>query len=58
LPYDLPGGIHLYRPVRVSSRLYAAQLTASERRRFFDHALHSYGDTTRELRTLQGDVYP
>jgi protein phosphatase len=58
LPYDLPGGIHLYRTVRVSSRLYAAQLTAGERRRFFDHGLHSYGDMTRELSTLEGDVYP
>lgn len=58
LPYDLPGGIHLYRPVRASSRLYAAQLTASERRRYFDHGLHSYGDTTRELNKLEGDVYP
>ena len=58
LPYELPGGIHLYRPVRVSSHLYAAQLTASERRRFFDHDLHSYGDTTRELSKLEGDVYP
>jgi protein phosphatase len=58
LPYDLPGGIHLYRTVRVSSRLYAAQLTAGERRRFFDHGLHRYGDMTRELSTLEGDVYP
>jgi len=58
LPYDLPGGIHLYRPVRVSSRLYAAQLTAGERRRFFNHGLHSYGDTTRELSKLEGDAYP
>ena len=58
LPYDLPGGIHLYRTVRVSSRLYAAQLTAGERRRFLDHGLHSYGDMTRELSTLEGDVYP
>ena len=58
LPYDLPGGIHLYRPVRVSSRLYAAQLTVSERRRFFNHGLHSYADTTRELSKLEGDAYP
>ena len=58
LPYELPGGIHLYRPVRISSRLHAAQLTTSERQRFFDHDLHSYGDTTRELSTLEEDVYP
>ncbi len=58
LPYDLPGGIHLYRLARVSSHLYAAQLTASERQRVFDHDLHGYGDATRELRKLEGDVYP
>jgi protein phosphatase len=58
LPYELPGGIHLYRPVHVSPRLYASELTASERRRFFDHDLHSYGDATRELGTLEGDVFP
>jgi serine/threonine protein phosphatase PrpC len=58
LPYELPGSIHLYRPVRVSFHLYAAQLTTSERRRFFDHDLRSYGDTKRELSKLEGDVYP
>jgi protein phosphatase len=58
LPYDLPGGIQLYRPVRVSSRLYAEQLTVKERKHYFDHGLHSFGDTTRVLRKLEGDVYP
>ena len=58
LPFDLPGGVHLYRPVRVSARLYAAQLTLSERRRLFSNDLHSYGDTTRELNRLEGAVYP
>jgi len=58
LPFDLPGGIHLYRPVRVSARLYAAQLTTIELRQFFDHDLHSYGDTTRELNKLEADAYP
>jgi protein phosphatase len=58
LPFDLPGDVHLYRPVRVSARLYAAQLTLSERRRFFNNDLHSYGDTTRELSRLEGAVYP
>jgi serine/threonine protein phosphatase PrpC len=58
LPFDLPGGVHLYRPVHVSARLYAAQLTTSERRRYFNHDLHSYGDMTRELSRLEGDVYP
>ena len=58
LPFDLPGGVHLYRPVRISARLYAAQLTLSERRQFFSNDLHSYGDTTRELSRLEGAVYP
>ena len=58
LPFDLPGGIHLYRPVRVSARLYATQLTTIERRQFFDHDLHSYGDTTRELNKLEANAYP
>ena len=58
LPFDLPGDVHLYRPVSVSARLYAAQLTMSERRQFFGNDLHSYGDTTRELSRLEGAVYP
>jgi protein phosphatase len=58
LPYELPGGIHLYRPVRVSSHLYAAQLTLSERKRLFNHELHSYDDSTRELKKMEGIVYP
>lgn len=58
LPYELPGGIHLYRPVRVSSHLYAAQLTLSERKRLFNHELHSYDDSTRELKNMEGIVYP
>lgn len=58
LPYELPGGIHLYRPVRVSSRIYAAQLTVAERRQLFNHELHSFDDSTRELSKLEGAVYP
>lgn len=58
LPYELPGGIHLYRPVRVSSRVYASQLTVAERERVFNHELHSFGDTTRELSRLEEAVYP
>ena len=58
LPYELPGGIHLYRPVRVSFRLYAAELTVNERRYYFNHDLHSFGDATRELSKLEGAVYP
>jgi len=58
LPYDLPGGIHLYRPVQVSSRLLAAQLTEKERRRLFGHDLQSYGNSKHQLAQYEKVVYP
>jgi serine/threonine protein phosphatase PrpC len=58
LPYNLPGGIHLYRAVRVSTDLYASQLTESERKHFFNHDLSSFGDATRTLTEMERDVYP
>ncbi|MGD0273034.1 MAG: Stp1/IreP family PP2C-type Ser/Thr phosphatase [Gaiellaceae bacterium] len=58
LPYDLPGGIHLYRPVQVSSRLVAAQLTEKERRRLFSHDLQSFGNSKRQLTQYEKVVYP
>ena len=58
LPYDLPLGIHLYRSVRVSSRLLAAQLTEQERRHLFGHDLQSYGDSKRRLKQYEEVVYP
>jgi serine/threonine protein phosphatase PrpC len=58
LPYELPGGIRLYRPAHVSSRLYAAQLTEAERRRLFDHDLQSYADSKRKLSLYEEAVYP
>jgi len=58
LPYNLPGGIHLYRPVRVSSRLLAAQLSEQERQRLFGHDLQSYGNSKRQLRQYEEVVYP
>ncbi|MGD0166524.1 MAG: Stp1/IreP family PP2C-type Ser/Thr phosphatase [Gaiellaceae bacterium] len=58
LPYSLPGGIHLYRPVHVSGSLLAAQLTRSERRSLFNHALHSFGYASRELKRYEEAVYP
>jgi len=45
LPWNLGGGVHLYR-VRYVSRLQAAQLSPAERKRLFDHDLVSY-DTAR-----------
>ena len=40
-PFDLGGGVHLYREVYVSP-LYAAQLTQPERQQLFAHDLRSY----------------
>lgn len=40
VPWELPGRIHLYRPVYVSPVL-AVQLSQPERLRLFDHGLHS-----------------
>jgi protein phosphatase len=58
LPYDLPGGIHLYRPVQISSRLLAAQLTEKERRRLFNHDLQSFGNSKHQLTQYEKVVYP
>jgi PPM family protein phosphatase len=40
VPWNVVGNVHLYRPVYVSP-LLAAQLSESERRKLFDHSLHS-----------------
>ena len=58
LPYDLPGGIHLYRVVHVSGSLVAAELTRSERRLLFNHDLQSYGNSERRLLQYEEVVYP
>jgi serine/threonine protein phosphatase PrpC len=58
IPYDLPGGIHLYRPVHVSGRLLAAELRLSERRQLFDHALTSATSANRALRQAEEAVNP
>jgi hypothetical protein len=58
LPYDLAGGIHLYRPVQISGRLLAAQLTENERRRLFNHDLQSFGNSKHELTQYEKVVYP
>ena len=56
LPYDI-AGIHLYRTVYVS-RLLAAQLTQTERRRLFDHSLRSSGSARTAIRRYEEEIPP
>ena len=48
LPYDVGGGVRLYR-ARYVSTLDAVQLSERERRRLFDHDLMGYADARRRL---------
>jgi hypothetical protein len=57
VPWNLGGGIHLYREVYVSP-LYAAQLTQKERRTLFDHSLVSFGDARAKLRSFEAEASP
>jgi protein phosphatase len=55
LPFDLGGGVHLYREVYVSP-LLAAQLTQQERRRLFDHDLQSENAARADVRRLEQEI--
>ena len=57
LPWNLGAGVHLYR-LRYESPLLAAQLSQAERRRLFNHNLHSYGTALHELRSYEQDATP
>jgi hypothetical protein len=57
LPYDLGGGINLYR-VRYVSRLLVDQLSPAERKRLFDHHLTGYGAARSEVRRYEEAVAP
>jgi len=57
LPYDLGGGVSLYR-VRYVSLLDAAQLSEEERVQLFDHDLMSYDDAHARLAELEEDALP
>ncbi|MBD0290745.1 MAG: Stp1/IreP family PP2C-type Ser/Thr phosphatase [Thermoleophilia bacterium] len=57
LPYDLGGGISLYR-ARYVSPLLAAQLSERERRRLFDHDLMSYEDARRRIAGYEEEAVP
>jgi serine/threonine protein phosphatase PrpC len=56
LPYNI-AGIHLYRTVYVS-RVLAAQLTRTERRRLFDHSLRSFGSARTAIRRYEEEIPP
>jgi PPM family protein phosphatase len=55
VPWNVVGNVHLYRPVYVSP-LLAAQLSASERRKLFDHSLHSEGSARAEVRHYEEQI--
>ncbi len=57
LPYDLGGGISLYR-VRYVSLLDAAQLSEEERAALFDHDLMSFDDARERLAPLETGAMP
>jgi len=56
LPYDI-AGIHLYRTVYVS-RVLAAQLTQTERRKLFDHSLRSFGSAHNAIHRYEEEIPP
>jgi PPM family protein phosphatase len=57
LPYDLGGGISLYR-ARYVSNLQAVQLTPAERDELFDHDLIGYDDARDRLAQYEEDGVP
>jgi PPM family protein phosphatase len=57
LPYDLGGGVSLYR-ARYVSPLRAAQLSRDERTALFDHDLMSYDAARRRLARLEEEGLP
>jgi serine/threonine protein phosphatase PrpC len=57
LPWDLGGGVHLYRP-RYVSQLQAVQLTPSERAVLLDHKLTSYDSARDRLDPYEQEASP
>jgi PPM family protein phosphatase len=57
VPWDLGGGVHLYRP-RYVSQLQAVQLTPSEREVLLDHALSSYDSARDRLDAYEQEASP
>ena len=57
LPYDLGGGVALYR-ARYVSRLRAAQLSQRERAALFDHELTSYDGARERIAGYEAEASP
>jgi PPM family protein phosphatase len=57
VPWDLGGGVHLYRAKYVS-QLQAVQLTPSERATLLDHKLISYDSARDRLATYEQEASP
>jgi protein phosphatase len=57
VPWDLGGGIRLYRPV-YRSRLISAELSQSERRSLFNHDLVSYATARARLTPFEQGLAP
>jgi len=55
LPWDLGGGVELYRP-RYVSRLLSVQLSPAERERLFDHSLVSYDEALDRVRAYESEA--
>ncbi|TMK39158.1 MAG: hypothetical protein E6G56_12360 [Actinobacteria bacterium] len=52
VPYDLPGGIHLYSPSFVSG-VNATEVNTTRRRTLLDHTLRSHSDAIDLMRRLE-----
>ncbi|MDQ4081857.1 MAG: hypothetical protein M3123_03065, partial [Actinomycetota bacterium] len=57
LPYDVGGGVSLYR-ARYVSRLRAAQLSQGERAALFDHELTSYDGARERIAGYEAEATP
>jgi len=57
VPWDLGGGVHLYRAKYVS-QLQAVQLTPAERESLFSHSLTSYDSARDRLQTYEQEASP
>lgn len=57
VPWDLGGGVHLYR-ARYVSQLQAVQLTQSERATLLDHKLSSYDSARDRLAAYEQEASP
>ena len=57
VPWDLVGGVDLYREIYVS-RLLAAQLSPEERRKLFDHSLVSEAEARSQVAVYEREAEP